>query len=338
MKAVISTGKGIEKLVVRELPDPPPPAGHDVQIRVHAFGLNWRDVFKVRGNSPWCRENPIPGSDAAGEVIAVGDQVTRFKVGDKVITSDYAGWYDGLLTPEKEAQGLDLCFGVDGCMRELFTMHENGFVRMPAHLTWEEAGGISTTFGTAFNGVVNQAGIRLGESLLIEGTGGLSTAAISFAKASGARVIVTGIVKSGLDRAKELGADETIDINTYPDWDERVLELTGGLGVDASIDILGLKGIDKCMASTKQNGTMVMMANLTGAAGTLQYGTAPEAPAYHQGIPGSQHGYDGADGTGMELYRIPAPVDSVFDLDHVQDAFRRLTEGVEFGKVIVKLN
>lgn len=338
MKAVISTGKGIEKLVVRELPDPPPPAGHDVQIRVHTFGLNWRDVFKVRGNSPWCRENPIPGSDAAGEVIAVGDQVTRFKVGDKVITSDYAGWYDGLLTPEKEARGLDLCFGVDGCMRELFTMHENGFVRMPAHLSWEEAGGISTTFGTAFNGVVNQAGIRLGESLLIEGTGGLSTAAISFAKASGARVIVTGIVKSGLDRAKELGADETIDINTYPDWDERVLELTGGLGVDASIDILGLRGIDKCMASTKQNGTMVMMANLTGAAGTFNMALPLKRQLTIKGFRVASTAMMEQMVRGMELYRIPAPVDSVFDLDHVQDAFRRLTAGVEFGKVIVKLN
>lgn len=153
MKAVISARKGIEGLEVRDIPLDERLGSHDIRIKVHAFGLNWRDYFKMT-RIPWCRDNPIPGSDAAGEVVAVGDEVTRFKVGDKVITSDYGGWFDGLLTPEVESQALDLCFGIDGCMREYFTMHENGFVRMPSHLTWEEAGTISTTYGTSFNAVV----------------------------------------------------------------------------------------------------------------------------------------------------------------------------------------
>lgn len=336
MKAVISAHSGIEGLEIREIPMDQPLGKHDVQIKVHAFGLNWRDYFKMT-RIPWCRENPIPGSDASGEVVAVGEEVTRFKVGDKVITSDYAGWYDGLLTPEKEAQGLDLCFGVDGCMREYFTMHENGFVRMPKHLTWEEAGVMSTTYATSFNAVVVQGQISFGQSILIEGTGGLSTAAISFAKASGARVIVMGKVQSGLEKAKELGADEIINSEEYPDWDEKVLELTNGEGVDVSIDILGKVSLDKCMACTKQNGIVVLEANLTGGTGTFNMALPMKRQLTVKGMRVASTKMMEQMVTGMELFHIIPAIDSTFDLDHVQDAFRRMVDGVEFGKVCVKV-
>lgn len=338
MKAIISTGKGIDKLVVRDVADPEMPKGNDVLVKIHACGVNWRDIHKIGGFLPWCRENPIPGSDGAGEVVAVGEDVTRFKVGDKVITSDYACWYDGELTEEKEASHLDLCYGIDGCMREYFTMRETSLVKKPSHLTWEEAGGMSTTFVTAFNAVVNQANIRLGQTMLIEGTGGISTAAIAFAKASGARVIVTGIDQKGLDRAKEIGADIVINGTEYPDWENRVLELTDGLGVDAAIDILGVKGIDKSMLATKQNGTVVLAAGLTGFQGTYNMATALRRQLTIKGFRVGSTKMMEQMVRAMEMYNITAPVDSVFDLDHVQDAFTRLATGVEFGKVIIKFD
>lgn len=335
MKAVIAAHDGIEGLEIRDIPVYQELGDHDIQIKVHAVGLNWRDYFKMT-RIPWCREDPIPGSDASGEVIAVGSKVTRFKVGDKVITSDYAGWYDGLLTQEKDDSGMDLCFGVDGCMQEYFTMHENGFVRMPAHLTWEEAGVMSTTYGTSFNAVAVQGNVGLGQTVLIEGTGGLSTPAIAFCKASGARVIVMGQVQGGLDKAKEMGADITINSKDYPDWDKKVLELTGGKGVDVAIDILGRVSLDKAMNCTKQNGTVVLEANLTGGTAEFHMGTPLLRQLTLKGMRVASTEMMERMVNVMEWCNIRPAVDSVYDLDHVKDAFQRLVDGVEFGKVCIK--
>lgn len=335
MKAVISAHDGIEGLEIRDIPMFQEVGEHDVRIRVHAVGLNWRDYFKLV-RIPWCRDNPIPGSDASGEVIAVGEKVTRFKVGDKVITSDYAGWYDGLLTPEKDAMGWDLCYGIDGCMQEYFTMHENGFVRMPSHLTWEEAGVMSTTFGTSFNAVAIQGKVGLGQTVLVEGTGGLSTASIAFAKASGARVIVMGQVQSGLEKAKTLGADEIINSTEYPEWDKKVLELTGGKGVDVAIDILGAVSLNKAMACTKQNGTVVLEAHLTGPNFMFNVSTPLVRQLKLKGMRVASTEMMDRMVNVMEWCKIPVAVDSVYDLDHVKDAFQRLADGVEFGKVCIK--
>jgi NADPH:quinone reductase-like Zn-dependent oxidoreductase len=336
MKAVISAHSGIEGLEIREIPMNQKLGKYDVQIKIHAFGLNWRDYFKMT-RLPWCRENPIPGSDASGEVVAVGEEVTRFKVGDKVITSDYAGWYDGLLTWAKESKGLDLCYGIDGCMQEYFTMHENGFVRMPKNLSWEEAGVISTTYGTSFNAVVIQGKVGLAQTVLIEGTGGLSTASIAFAKKSGARVIVMGKVQKGLDLAKELGADEIINTEEYPDWDKEVLELTDGLGVDVSIDILGKVSLDKCMLCTKQNGIVVLEANLTGGTGTFNMAIPLVRQLTLKGMRVASTEMMERMVSAMEMFDIKPPIDSIFELDRVQDAFQRLVNGVEFGKICVKV-
>lgn len=335
MRAVISAHSGIEGLEIRDVPCEGKLGSHDVKIKVHAVGINWRDYFKMT-RIPWCRENPIPGSDASGEVVEVGDEVTRFNVGDKVITSDYAGWYDGLLTPEKESLGLDLCFGIDGCMREYFVMHENGIVHMPKHLTWEEAGVMSTTFGTSFNAVVVQGQVRFGQTVLIEGTGGLGTAAISFAKASGARVIVMGNVQAGLEKAKTLGADEIINSVTYPDWDEKVLELTDGEGVDVGIDTLGKVSLDKCMSCTKINGIVVLEANLTGGRGEFNMAIPMKRLLTIKGMRVASTKMMEQMVKGMEMYDIKPAIDSVYDLDHVKDAFQRMVDGVEFGKVCVK--
>ena len=335
MKAVIAAHDGIEGLEVRDIPIFQDIGEHDVRIKVHATGLNWRDYYKMI-RLPWCREDPIPGSDAAGEVVAVGEKVTRFKIGDRVITSDYAGWYDGLLTEEKELEGLDLCYGVDGCMVEYFTMHENALVRMPSNLTWEEAGVMSTTFGTSFNAVAVQGNVGLGQTVLLEGTGGLTTASLAFVKASGARAIVIGQVQSGLEKAKALGADEIINTTEYPDWEQKVLELTHGKGVDVAIDILGKVSIEKAMLCTKQNGTVVLEAHLTG----------PNVP-FNLSIPlVRQLTLKGMRVASTEMMErmvnvvewcdIHPAVDSVYDLDHVRDAFQHMVDGVEFGKVCVK--
>jgi len=197
-------------------------------------------LYLINGRVSRGRDNPILGCDASGEVVAVGDKVTKFKVGDKVITSDYAMWHDGLLTPEKEATGLDLSLGTDGCLRELFTINENALVRMPKNLNWDEAGVIYCTWVTAWNAVINKGEIRPGQTILILGTGGVSVASLLFAKAAGARVIITEINDEILAKAKELGADECINFTENPEWHEKVLVLTGGKGVDVRLRPLGM--------------------------------------------------------------------------------------------------
>lgn len=335
MKAVICAHDGIDGIEIRDIPQFQEVGEYDVRIKVHAVGLNWRDYFKMT-RIPWCREDPIPGCDASGEVVEVGEKVTRFKVGDRVITSDYAGWFDGLLTEEKEMTGLDLCYGVDGCMSEYFTMHEKAFVRMPSNLSWEEAGVISCTYGTSFNAVAIQGKVGLGQTVLLEGTGGLTTAALAFVKASGARAIVIGQVQSGLEKAKAMGADEIINTNECPDWDKKVLELTNGKGVDVAIDILARVSLDKAMACTKQNGTVVLEANLTGANATFNMGLPLLRQLTLKGMRVASTEMMERMVNTVEWYDIHPAVDSVYDLDHIKDAFQRLVDGVEFGKVCVK--
>lgn len=190
---------------------------------------------------------------------------------------------------------------------------------------------------SSFNAVVIQGNVQLGQTVLIEGTGGLSTASISFAKASGARVIVMGQVQSGLEKAKELGADEIINSNEYPDWDARVLELTDGLGADVSIDILGKVSLDKCMRCTKQNGIVVLEENLTGGTATFSMGIPLVRQLTLKGMRVASTKMMEQMVNAMEMFDIKPPIDSVYEFDQIKDAFQRLVDGVEFGKICVKV-
>lgn len=338
MKAVVSTAEGIENVKVLDMPDPAQPQGDEVLIAIKAIGLNQRDLINIEAYERWGRPDPIPGCDGAGEVVAVGPDVTKFKVGDKVITSDYAMWVDGPLTPEKEAKKLDLAYTCDGCMCELFKMHQDGIVRMPSNLTYEEAGVLSCTGVTAYNALFKAGGLEPGQTVLILGTGGVSILALKFAKAAGARVVITGINDEVLERAKACGADHCINFTTNPEWHKDVLAYTNGVGVDLTVDIIGPGTLNQSMMCTRQGGTISVAGFVSGLKGDVFVAMITQKLLRLQGFRvGSTADMERMVNL-VELADIHPEIDSVYKLDEIQDAFKRLKSGLVFGKISVLMD
>jgi len=338
MKAVISTAQGIENVKVLEVANPAPPVGDEVQVAIKAVGINQRDLINFENYARWNRPNPIPGCDGAGEVVAVGPDVTKWKVGDKVITSNYAMWIDGPLTPEKEAKKLDLCYTCDGCMCELFTIHENALAKMPEHLTYEEAAVLPCTGVTAFNAVVNAGGLKPGQTVLILGTGGVSIFALKFAKAMGAKAVVTGINDEVLEKAKECGADYCINFTENPEWHKKVLEYTRGVGVDLVIETIGKVTFNQSMISAKQNGTISVTGFVSGVSGEVMIAMITQKCLKLQGFRVGSTEHVNQMVSLIENQKIHPSLDSVYDLEDIQDAYMRLKSGKVFGKIAVRMN
>jgi len=338
MKAVISTKQGIENVKVLEVANPPQPSGDDVHVAIKAVGINQRDIINFENYSRWNRPNPIPGCDGAGEVIAVGDKVTKWKVGDKVITSNYAMWIDGPLTPQKEAKNLDLCYTCDGCMCEVFSMHENALVRMPAHLSYEEAAVLPCTGVTAYNAVITYGELKPGQTVLLLGTGGVSIYALKFAKAAGAKVIITGVNNEVLAKAKACGADYCINFTENPEWHKMVLEYTGGVGVDLVVETIGQATMNQSMMCAKQNGTISVVGFMSGISGNVMVALITQKCLRLQGFRVGSTEHMNAMVNTVEINNIRPELDSVFDLEDIQNAYLRLKSGVQFGKIAVRMN
>lgn len=338
MKAIVSTAQGIENVKILDVPEPKELAENEVKVAIKAVGINQRDLINFNDYSRWNRENPIPGCDGAGEVVAIGNNVTKFKVGDKVITSNYAMWIDGPLTPEKEAQNLDLCYTCDGCMCEYFVMHENALIKMPNNLTYEEAAVLPCTGVTAFNALFNAGGLQPGQTVLLLGTGGVSIFALKFAKAAGAKVIITGINDEVLTRAKECGADYCINFSENPEWHKNVLNLTGGKGVDLVVETIGKNTFNQSMISAKQNGTISVTGFVSGVSGEVVIAMITQKCLKLQGfrVGSTEHLQQMA--ALIENQNIHPELDSVYDLKDIQKAYERLASGLVFGKIAVKMN
>lgn len=338
MKAVISTSQGIENVKILDVPNPAQPTGNQVHIAIKAVGINQRDLINFENYSRWNRENPIPGCDGAGEVIAIGDQVSKWKVGDKVITSNYAMWIDGPLTPEKEAQNLDLCYTCDGCMCEVFAIHENALAKMPSHLSYEEAAVIPCTGVTAWNAVFTYGGLQSGQTVLILGTGGVSIFALKFAKSIGARAIVTGINEEVLEKARECGADCCINFTENPEWHKAVLEYTDGSGVDLVVETTGAATFNQSMMCTKQNGTISVVGFVTGFSANIMLPLITQRNIKLQGFRVGSTEHMNAMVNSIELIRLQPSIDSIFDLNEIQEAYKLLKSGKVFGKIAIRMN
>ena len=338
MKAVISTGQGIENVKVLDVANPQKPVGDEVHVAIKAVGINQRDIINFENYSRWNRPNPIPGCDGAGEVIAVGDKVTKWKVGDKVITSNYAMWIDGPLTPEKEAKNLDLCYTCDGCMCEIFSMHENALVRMPEHLSYEEAAVLPCTGVTAYNALFTAGGLKPGQTVMLLGTGGVSIYGLKFAKAAGAKVIITGVNDEVLEKAKECGADYCINFTENPEWHKKVLEYTRGIGVDLVVETIGPVTFNQSMMCTKQNGTISVVGFISGFKSEIMLPIITQKCLKLQGFRVGSTEHMNAMVNLIENQKIHPAMDSVYDLDKIQDAYHRLKSGLVFGKIAVRMN
>ncbi|HEX4211251.1 MAG TPA: NAD(P)-dependent alcohol dehydrogenase, partial [Candidatus Binataceae bacterium] len=233
----IAEPEGIESLKVAERP-PPKPGPGEVLMRVRAVSLNYRDLAMVKGGLGRMMKLPlVPVSDGAGDVVETGPGVLRLKKGDRIAAIFTQGWLAG--PPYAGMYSSSLGGGIDGMLAEYVVLREDGFVRIPDYMTFEDAATLPCAAVTSWNALVVEGHLRSGDTVLVMGTGGVSIFALQIALIHGARVIATSSSDAKLERLKELGASEVINYKTTPGWDKRTLEATGGLGVDHVVEVGG---------------------------------------------------------------------------------------------------
>ena len=325
---------GMENLVAGERPEPKPGAG-EVTVRFHAASLNFRDVMFARGvYNPRAKFPAVPLSDGAGEVVEVGPGVTRWRVGDRLCPIFMQGWIEGPATAEKNKTSLGGGGEYDGVLRERGVFREEALVRIPEGLSYEEAATLPCAAVTAWHALSIFGKVQPGETVLTMGTGGVSMFALQFAKAAGARVIATSSDDAKLARVREMGADETLNYKTTPDWEKEVMRLTGGVGVDHVVEIGGAGTLNKSVASARVGGKVALIGVLT--EGAFNPIAVLMKSVSLQGIfVGSREMFEGMN-RAIGVNKIKPVIDRVFGFDEVRGALEYMASGRHFGKIVIR--
>ena len=331
--AAVKKPGGLDKLVIEERPDPTPGPGQ-VLVRVRASSLNYHDFVVVLGGIP-TPDGRIPMSDGACEVVALGEGVTKWKVGDRVLSLFFPGWQSGQI----EAAGFQSVpgDGADGFGAELVAAPETAFTRMPEGWTFEEAATLPCAALTAWRGLVNEARIKPGDWVLTQGTGGVSIFALQFAKAAGCRVISTSSSPEKMEHLKKLGADHVINYKETPDWGAAAFKLTGGRGVDEVVEIGGPGTMAQSIAACRPGGHISLIGVLTGVSGEV-----PTAALFSRNITlsgitvGSRRMQEDMIDA-IEANGIKPVIDSTFPLDQIAAAFAHQASQKHFGKIVLTI-
>ncbi|MBV7257281.1 NAD(P)-dependent alcohol dehydrogenase [Pacificimonas sp. WHA3] len=324
---------GLDHLIAEERPDPAPGPGQ-VLVRVRASSLNFHDYVVVTGGIP-TPGGRIPLSDCAGEVVGLGDGVTDFAVGDRVMSLFFPNWQDG----GPELQKLIGVPGdhVDGFAAELVAMPQTAFTKMPAGFSFEDAATLPCAALTAFRGMFVEGSVRAGSWVLVQGTGGVSMFALSLAKSVGAKVIQTSSSDEKLQRVKALGADHIINYKTTPNWGAKARELTGGIGVDEVVEIGGPGTLPQSIAACRIGGHISMIGVLTGISGEVPTAAFFSSNLTMSGITVGSRAHQ-LDMIGdPNRYNIKPVIDSSYPLEKLADAFRRMESQRHFGKIVVTI-
>jgi len=331
----IQSDAGIDALTLVERPEPQPGWGQ-VLIRVRATSLNYRDLIVVQGGYGNKEKLPlIPMSDGAGEVVAVGEGVTRVKLGDRVAGIFFQDWIAGTLTKEKMNSALG--GAINGLLTEYAVLSQDGLVLLPDHLSYEEGATLPCAAVTAWHALVTKGSITAGETVLVLGTGGVSIFALQFAKMHGARVIVTSSSDAKLERAKELGASEVINYKSTPNWEERVYELTARNGVDHVVEVGGAGTLEKSIRAVRVGGRISLIGVLTGVAGEVNPMPVLMKSLTVQGIyVGSREMFE-AMNQAIALHQLKPVIDRIFPLTEAQEAYRYMKSAAHFGKIVIQV-
>jgi NADPH:quinone reductase-like Zn-dependent oxidoreductase len=336
MKAYEVQTFGIDNLalVEREVPEPGP---NEVLVRFHAASLNYRDVMVVEGQyNPRMKLPAIPFSDGAGEVAAVGTGVTRWKVGDRVTPIFVQRWIEGPVDLQKSRTALGAGAQWDGVLREYGAFDEQSLVRIPDHLSYEEAATLPCTGVTAWHALVESGGLKAGDTVLTLGTGGVSVFAIQIAKLFGARVIATSGSEEKVNKLGELGADEVINYRTREDWDAAVNELTGKVGVDHVVEVGGGGTLARSINAVRIGGHIALIGALE-RAGEFSYVPIFMKLIRMQGIfVGSRQMFEDLN-RAITVNRMKPVIDRTFEFGEVRDALRYMQSGRHFGKIVVRV-
>jgi NADPH:quinone reductase-like Zn-dependent oxidoreductase len=335
MRAYVLPGpNGIDALQERDLPTPKARRGQ-VVVKVHACSLNYRDLAIVSGNYRMgSKPDLVPLSDGAGEVVEVGEGVTRWKVGDRVASCFFQRWIGGEAGPEAAPSALG--GAIDGMLAQYVALEENGVVAIPAHLSYDEAATLPCAAVTAWHALMVHGGLIAGRTILVQGTGGVSIFGLQIAKMMGANIVITSSSDAKLQRAKGMGATHLINYKATPDWDKAAIELTAGRGVDQVVEVGGAGTLAKSIGAIRPGGKVSMIGVLSGAA-ELNPMLIMAKRANIQGISvGSTQMFEALNAA-ISANAVKPVIDKVFDFADTKAAFAHLKGASHFGKIVIRM-
>lgn len=333
MKAYqITSADGIDALALNEIEEPKP-GRYEVLVRIRASSINYRDLLTIEDPVARGLSYPtIPNSDGAGEVVAIGDDVSRFKVGDRVCGTFFQTWLNGEIT----ARDMNNALGgtSEGMLAEYRVLHEDGLVATPAHMTDSEAATLPCAAVTAWHSLM-RGGVSAGSKVLLLGTGGVSIVALQLCNILGARAIITSSSDEKLVRAKKLGAWQTVNYRENPQWQDAVIDLTDGQGVDHTVEVGGPGTLQKSIAATRVGGCV-------GLIGVLSLG---EIDPLHilmkslhlQGIyVGSRKMFEDLN-LALSAHEVKPIIDKTYAFEDAPQAYHDMRAAGHFGKLVIEL-
>jgi len=305
-------------------------------VRMKAVSLNYRDLTATRKERPGNLPAPFtPCSDGTGEVIQVGEGVSAWKIGDRVMPTFFQNWINGGIS--RAAMQSALGGALPGVLSEFVVVKDTGLVRIPDHISYDEAATLPCAALTAWHALVTKGGLESGQTVLCLGTGGVSMFALQFAKLHGARVIITSSSDEKLARARELGADETINYKTTLDWEKRVFELTNKQGADQIIEVGGAGTLQKSLDAISFGGRISLIGVLSGFEGLINPWPVVARSVTLQGIyVGSREMFE-AMNSFLSAHQMKPVIDRTFAFSEAREAFQLMAAGGHFGKIVVRV-
>jgi NADPH:quinone reductase-like Zn-dependent oxidoreductase len=326
---------GFDQLALVDKPVPEPGEG-EVLVRLKAATLNYRDLLTVKGGYGSRQKFPlVPVSDGAGVVERVGPGVREFAPGDRVIGSFFESWLSG--EPSQAKMRANLGGAVDGVLTQYRIFPKHALVKTPEHLSDVEAAALPCAGVTAWSAVVKLGGLKPGQTVLTQGTGGVSLFAIQFAKMCGARVIATSSSDAKIERLKQLGADFTLNYKASPDWGKQAREWTGH-GVDLVVEVGGVGTLNESIRATRIGGTIAFIGVLAGP--PTSDSRLPLMVMQQQRLQGVTVGSVEdlkAMAEAIAVHRMKPVIDKAFSFDQVKQAFAHMESGAHFGKVAIEI-
>ena len=326
---------GLDGLRLAERPVPEPGTG-EVLVKMRAASLNYRDLLSVTDPGSRGFHLPlVPLSDGCGEVVAVGPGVTRVQRGDRVATLFFQRWLSGRATREGRASILG--GPLDGCLSEYICLNADGVSHVPAHLSDLEVATLPCAALTAWNALAARGGLKAGETVVAQGTGGVSVFALQFAKLFGAEVIVTSSSDEKLERARVLGADHTINYRRHPQWSEQVLAVTGGQGADHILDVGGPTTLAESIRAVRLDGQISVIGSLSAEGENPPIAGIIRSGARLQGIyVGSREQFEDM-GRAIAAHKLQPVVDRVFPFADARAALEYLQGQHHVGKICIQI-
>lgn len=331
-QASIENAFGIENIVWRDIAEPQPGPGQ-VLVRMRAASLNYRDYLVATGSyNPKMPLPRVPLSDGAGEVIGLGTGVSTFSIGERVAGTFMQSWLTG---PYRDGYGKSALGGaIDGVLAEQMVFGTDGLIAVPSHLSFEEAATLPCAGVTAWNALFENGPIRAGETVLVQGSGGVSVFALQFAKMAGARVIATSSNPVKIEKLKNMGADWVLNYQQNADWGKAIAKAGG---VDHVVEVGGAGTLEQSLQAVRAGGKVSVIGILSGVSGTLNIASILHKHLRIQGIyVGSRSMFESMN-QALSQNQIRPVIDCVYDGAQIQEALRFMESAGHFGKIVIRL-